>query len=64
MSDWNLYYPKSVYPNSGTATIRKLKATTRKSLQKLLTGVFNDIPYTTLTAADRGALKLPNHNPS
>jgi hypothetical protein len=56
MSDWNLYYPKSVDPNSSTATIPKLKTTTRKSLEKWLVRVFNDIPYTTLTAADRGGL--------
>jgi hypothetical protein len=59
---WDDLYPKSTNPNTSTKTIRDQKNDTRESIETLLREIYDDIPASVLTPADRNELNLPERD--
>ena len=65
---WNMVYQQSQNPAVATSTITAAKNNLRSSIETSLRVIFDDIPESVLTQADRDTLNLPlsagTHTPS
>jgi hypothetical protein len=59
---WDDRYPKSTNPNTSTKTIRDQKNATRDNIEALLREIYDDMPASVLTTADRNELNLPERD--
>jgi len=59
---WNLVYPKAKDPNLSTKTLRDQKDDLIVEIENLLRVIYNDIPGSLLTDADRNTLNLPRRD--
>ncbi len=62
LNDWNDLYPKTQDDTQVTPILIDDKNDLRDEIEELLREVFDDIPQTALTNADRGKLKLPKRD--
>ena len=58
LAAWNIIFPKSRNLATRTAVVIKEKKDQRKALTSLLRSIYNDIPKSALTTADRASLRL------
>jgi len=59
---WDDRYPKSTNPNTSTKTIRDQKNAARDNIEALLREIYDDMPASVLTTADRNELNLPERD--
>jgi hypothetical protein len=62
LNDWNILYPKTQDDTRVTPVLINEKNDLRDEIEDLLREVFDDIPESALTDADRGKLKLPKRD--
>lgn len=58
LTNWNLLYPQSVDPNLTTKTSRDNRDILDKAIETGLREIYNDIPESLLTTADRNTFNL------
>ncbi len=63
LNDWGSNYSSSTDPNLRTRTITLQKDASKKTLMDTMREVFDDIPQSKLTTADRNTLHLPERQP-